>query len=137
MRTSVILEEIGTKIAKGSGREYHSCKTSEGVMNCFEGKIVLELMKNLGKSVDIEIEEASGFKNIRKFYGVPEIQDVKNESPSPTTGAPTNRETTMYTSYAKDVFITLREAEMFVALTNKELMESAIALVRQAREAFK
>lgn len=46
-----------------------------------------------------------------------------------------NKNTTMYTSYAKDIFIAIYEKN-FKDCLQTDLMNSAIELVKQAREAF-
>ena len=76
------------------------------------------------------------WKNITTFLGVGSEDDVK--IPEETTKAPKPKFDnckTMYTSYAKDVFIgllTLHNGER----ESTELMIKAIELVKQARDSF-
>ena len=51
---------------------------------------------------------------------------------------PANKNTTMYVSYAKDIFNNFTQIfyDKQISMPHKELMEISIALVKQAKEAF-
>ena len=113
-----------------AGKRYTRFKTSEGWMSCFDTKSC-DALKNLeGKKASVEIVDSGEFKNLKKCYGEADEQDddageVEVEKPQ----AKSNGHATMYTSYAKDIFIAGQNQEGFT-------MDMAIKLVKQAKEAF-
>ena len=141
--TIVTLKGVQEKEAK-SGRKYISFQTSDGNMTCFESSICDELKKHLDKKVRLEIAEKDGFTNIRKFLGEiseEKISQAKAEPSQPSENfeqARKLKDQSIYTSYAKDIFLQLvQEEQKEKIMTNDEVMKQAIALVKQARDAFK
>lgn len=61
---------------------------------------------------------------------------AKNNAPQQQIAQPqaSNKEVTMYTSYAKDIFVALTEKALPVDVEKR--MELAIQMVKQAKEAF-
>lgn len=150
METIIEIKGIEEKEAQ-NGRMYHKVKTQHGMMSCFESDVVKSLkqcdLDSMNAKVEV-VENDKGFKNIRKFIeAVSETAPIdktpqvpgeffkKKESPSgrEESSSP-SREATMYTSYAKDVFIALsaRPEE----LEPSKLMQASIDLIKQARDAF-
>ena len=142
-----------------NGKDYcrFDCVYGDGShkwMSVFEKDIIKDLKESEGRLVSVEVEQSADgkFWNIRQFHGCiagnltsDEIDSVVNgehptqesvqkiRTPDPTT--------TMYVSYAKDIFIAMinddlgSKTERFN--TNlEERMKIAIQLVKQAQEAF-
>ena len=138
MKTTIKLEGVEEKQAK-TGRKYHSYKTNQGIMNCFEKVITDKLNENIQKEVEIEFEERNGFKNITKFLGtgakVEESVMVKTEDKF--SEARQYKDQSIYTSYAKDIFLTMYLDDKENVIDMKIMMNNAVELIKQAREAFK
>ena len=146
-KTSLAIESHEDKTSTTTGKDYTRFKTNEGWMSCFEPDIIKKLKENEGRTVEVTIAESeqkdkqgNPFKNIRQFHAISEKRlEVKTETIS---DAVPNRNATMYTSYAKDVFIELSKAETERQLkgtageNNEYRMIEAINLVKQAKEAF-
>lgn len=107
MKTNLTIEGVEQKTSK-AGRSYKSFKTSDGQMTCFEGKVVVELEKNIGKNVDVDVEERNGFKNIVSFIGVAQDQTAKpaqaNNS-APFADERKSKQASMIISYVKDLIV--------------------------------
>ncbi|MCK9595430.1 MAG: hypothetical protein M0R35_07135 [Candidatus Omnitrophica bacterium] len=99
-----------------AGKRYTRFKTSEGWMSCFDKKSCEALKDFEGKTAKVEVAEANGFKNIRRFLGEAsedeesEEYEPKSEKKSKFEGEkPANlRESfpvSMKVSYAKDLII--------------------------------
>jgi len=148
-KVNVRIEGYEDKLAK-TGVPYTRFKTNEGWMSCFESELAKKLKGLKGQivSVNIAIDEERGFKNIRTINGVYEEdksqQKIKEEvvmkGDKPINGGivPKNNTTAMYVSYAKDIFCAMVGSPIWQKsdLTQKEKMQVAIELVKQAREAF-
>jgi len=142
-------------------KQYTKFKTDKGNFSVFEFDVIETLKKSKQDSDKVEVEIAEnerGFRNIRKV-----IQVIKCETPLEktsnitTTGAAaksdnftearTLKNQSIYTSYAKDVFVEmLKTAENQLPTVQainsqtdlgKEMMDRAIMFVKQAKEAFK
>ena len=87
----------------------------------------------------MEIAEKDGFKNIRDF--IPIAGELfKPEAKETFVEARAMKDQSIYTSYAKDIFLAMYANEKIEATninTNQELMRRAIEVVKQAKEAFK
>lgn len=140
MRTTLKIEGIEQKTSK-QGREYKSIRTTQGNMSCFENNVLIDLVKNVGNFVSVDVEERNGFKNITGF-GQQELGATPAAgTPSQATSAPqsqtfSSKDQTFYTSYAKDVFIALLSKDKTEVYNAETLMQNAIDLVKKAREAF-
>ena len=141
MKTQI--QKIEDRTAKNN-QEYKSVTTSNGAMSCFDDKIWGKLDKALGKEADVEVIESKGFKNIIGINDIGEkythteeaVKDTQMLSASDKyTAARNSKDTSMYTSYAKDIFIQLTITDDDSTL-KKDLMTHAVELVKQAREAF-
>lgn len=149
MKTTTKIESFEQRTSMKTGKTYHVFHTVLGEMSAFEGKIVENLKAYVGTEAAIEIEytDTNGFKNIKKILGKAPIGAViENKA---ITEARSSKDTSMYTSYAKDIFGMLYAGEKILEekrednvkgisiVTNFELMRRAIELVKQAREEFK
>lgn len=127
-----------------AGKMYCRFNTNEkGWVSCFDLKVIEELKSNAGKIVEVEIIEKESedgqkvFTNIRKVIKVVNTTVNKNEDiKNPQEVKRTNIATTMYTSYAKDIFCGMLQVESAQEIPNEMLMEAAIKLVKQAKKAF-
>ena len=139
------------KTAK-TGKDYTRFQTNEGWMSAFEKEIIAKLKEYEGSVVRITvaIDAEKGWKNIRAFHGLSDVgipmpaEEVKTEKIGvlPTEAASwksePNRNATIYSSYAKDVFCALVGQES-VPTTKPGadiLMKMSIELVNQAKKAF-
>jgi hypothetical protein len=144
-KINIEIEDFEDKKSQ-NGKRYTRFKTSQGWMSAFEKDIIDALKEREGEIVCVEIavDEEKGFKNIRKFIG--DAQEEDELDPTPTkpsnfgkaqqeTKVPVVRDnTTMYVSYAKDIFCKL--VENAKESTAQDLMGISIALVKQARTEF-
>ena len=145
-----------------AGKRYVRFKTSEGWMSCFDIVACEALKKFENKVACVEVMDSGEFKNIKKCYGEAEeglkyfVEEVKDEKPEVVkigNGSEIhnvkgeklkafggmkpiypNNHTTMYTSYAKDIFCEIWEKGG--QTPSEDIMDIAIELVKQAKEAF-
>uniref|UniRef100_A0A6H1ZUM4 Uncharacterized protein n=1 Tax=viral metagenome TaxID=1070528 RepID=A0A6H1ZUM4_9ZZZZ len=82
-----------------------------------------------GMNIEMEGEQDGVYWNMKTMK-----EFAQTEKPGTTTPMAKNNHTTMYVSYAKDIFICL--VEKFGTGAVKEQMQVAIDLVKQAKEAF-
>ena len=135
--------------ATNAMKAYVRFKTSEGWMSCFDLKECEKLKGYIGKIACVEVGESKVmrngeeviFHNIKKCYGNEDVNiDVEKPIAAKVTITQQNvvpKNTTMYVSYAKDVFCELYKALSNDAIYNpKEQMEDAINLIKQAKTAF-
>ena len=87
-----------------------------------------------------EVQERNGFKNITGITAVEQNSPTKTDAFMDARNA---KDQSIYTSYAKDIFITIYQKLMEdTQLKDNEIashavMQKAIELVKQAKEAFK
>lgn len=136
--TTFIPRRITAKASK-AGNTYWEVETDSGKATAFDYAIVQELEKNIGKSIslyDIETNE-KGFSNIRKHNGnakpsqeqaVNKVLQEAGVNPS-IEEARKQKDISIYTSYAKDIFIALQ------GKTEND-MAVAVQLVKLARDSF-
>jgi len=151
--TIIEIQGIEERTGK-SGRKYHSVSTQFGKMNVFEDEIV-EKLKSCWKNDQaavVYVVDNGNFKNIREFKRVGELKqdlpEIKPESfgkPDKILESRENKNQSVYTSYAKDIFEmllrnTLKDGEDQNMKDSKEglkmIMDMAIDLVKQARNEF-
>ena len=125
-----------------AGLNYHVIKADECDYSCFNKELVAELQKHKGKEVRITYAESEdkNFRNIRTCLGEVSVDKAKEDfEANKFTESRSMKDTSIYTSYAKDIFIELKGKPMVMEskATNTEIMSQAIAVVKQAREAFK
>lgn len=125
-----------------AGKRFVRFKTSDGWMSCFDSKAAEELKKFEGKTASVEVTESGEFKNIKKCYGSAgeeeevEVQKIGKPSENQTFKKASNH-TTMYVSYAKDIFCAMINTNTYPeGFQEAGVMKLAIDLVKQAKEAF-
>lgn len=149
MNTTIIISEIKQDVMK-NGKPYWKVFTDQGQMSCFEEPIVVELNKKLGQPQEANVEVSGNFKNIRKLAkGTAQAQTTGTaNAPFPVQKMPAqsegyiaareskyaeareSKDKSMYTSYAKDIFVAHINAGKEVT------MIECINLIKQARDAF-
>ena len=148
MKTTIQIKGFEIKAPAEGKRGYHKFDTSEGIINVFDKALIDPMVANAGKIVDIEMIEQNGFKNIKKFYGIGEANNVKvteeNVKPSENFAeARAMKDQSIYTSYAKDIVIAIwtKQEDKLMKEENKHSLEDitkvAINTVKQIKEAFK
>ena len=140
MKKNLEILEIEPKLTRdGKEQKYWRFKTNEGWMSCFDETASKQLRAFIGKVACVDVIDSGDFKNIRKCYGAMMDEElIPNPDEKPEVvrpgevvkGATSNSHTTMYVSYAKDIFCAMLEKG------NKADMDDAIELVKQAKEAF-
>ena len=122
-----------------SGRKFFSVKTDKGNYSCFEYDIIKVLQQNLDKIISVEIAKNDrGFQNIRKILSIvetPKMNKVSSPEKDNFADARSMKDQSIYTSYAKDIFCALGAGDCGDDASTT--MMRAIALVKQAKEAFK
>ena len=127
-------------------------------MNVFDYVTADALKESMNEVMCVEVTEKPGrnfkgedivFKNITKCYG--EAEEIRDEKPEVVkmTGKQVgmgdmgikasdyvNPCTTMYTSYAKDIFCAMVNEPELKGTPAEDTMKLSIELVKQAREAF-
>ena len=133
-----------------AGKRYTRFKTERGWMSAFDAEVIEPLKNMAGKGfVEVEVvsDEEKGFTNIRGFYGYGAANGNKikeslkaemkvEEEKVPIKKIIAQNHVTMYTSYAKDIFCELCGYKIIEKGNEKETMQKAVELVKQAREAF-
>ena len=124
------------------GKAFVRFKTSEGWMSCFDEAQCALLKTYKGKISSVETAKSGDFQNIKKCYGraeegVKDNQEDDMEKPEVVKigEKPKGKfePTSMYVSYAKDIFCQIQGSTTGNAKANMNL---AIELIKQAKEAF-
>ncbi len=129
---------IEGKVSK-AGKKYWSVSTESNVdYTVFDEPVVTQLVLN--KPIKVNVAISDNWKNIRSIADPAAVisKDMIVEAPKQQdkyTDARASKDASMYTSYAKDVFIRLIEDEHYEHKA-EIAMNAAIDLVKQAREAF-
>ena len=123
METTITPETFERKISK-AGKDYWTI-TAQGVRYTLH-EPSLAMNFQIGKTVTIEFTESGDWKNIKAVKpAVQTEQVVQTVMPNQQiTEARAAKDTSIYTSYAKDLCIA------------GKTMEEAINLVKQAKQAF-
>ena len=118
------------------GSKYKVFHTDRGDMSAFETELIAEMEKHVNGEVEVEFAERNGFKNLIK------VGQVSKQSTG-AKGFSRMDPTTMYVSYAKDIFnvlfpIAVENLKSIDSQANTEvIMTEAIKLVKQAKEGLK
>ena len=124
--TIITVRSISSKTSK-AGKEYWAIDTAqEGTITCFEKALVEDL--KVGNRYSVGIAQKDNWKNLRSIVG--EVEGQINNKPEKVEGdkfveARHAKDTSIYTSYVKDLVISGKE------------LEEAIEIIKKAREAFK
>lgn len=145
--TSLYVKKVDVVKSK-TGREFWSVENEQGdKYSCFEKTLAEKLIENIGRTLKIKVAiNDQGFKNIRGI-----IDEVKTEKIEPKPVAKKTepsqsednlegrklKDVSIYTSYAKDIFISLYDDEADLNVDPKEIMKRAVELVKQARDSFR
>jgi hypothetical protein len=132
MKTILEINKIETKVSK-AGKPYNVYKTTAGSMCCFDAVTISVLGQYMEKPISVEVEEKNGFKNITKFYSTSDAV-VENVVASEAVGSASmsSKDLMMQVSYAKDLFIALRDKETDDSMT----MAHCCDLIKQAKDEF-
>jgi hypothetical protein len=150
--TTFTAYQIQAKASK-AGKTYWEIETNQGKATCFDYPIVQEIEKNLNRPISLyEIEtNEKGFSNIRKANGFSKPMQQQQQNPqasqpvipqamlqaNPFEEARKSKDVSMFTSYAKDIFLALLEKETETKeLDFKAMMKDAVELIKQAKVSF-
>lgn len=142
-KVNLLIESHEEKVKKAGGN-YTRFKTSDGWMSCFESEVSKKLKELEGQTVCVEIsttekDDGTVFKNIKSIRTGEVVVEKVGEVPQETKVSPTNRNTTMYVSYAKDLCAVMMQIDSQEPKQIRKplmVMTEAIALVKQAQKAF-
>ena len=133
METRRIVDIVAA--SKKDGSTYWKVHTDKGDLNLFDAALCTSLLSMKGQQVSLDIAEKNGFKNIKAALPCAQEPEVTTEKiPAKPAYEPKNL-TTMYVSYAKDIFCRIVELKDS-SLTLEGQMVVAIQLVKQAKQAF-
>ena len=141
--TTFTPRRINAKASK-AGKTYWEIETDQGNATCFDYPIVQEIEKNIGKSIsmyDLETNE-KGFINLRPARSHPAnalivAQPVATQPQADNFKEARNaKDVSIYTSYAKDLFIEFFKEDNKNKPTQTEMMKNAVELIKQAKVSF-
>ena len=145
MKKNLEIIDFEDKTTK-AGKPYNRFKTNEGWVSCFDVKSCEMLRGFKGKSASVEMLRVENkekpeepFFNLKKCYGEAGNEDAQVEVVKiGDTKASNNKNATMYTSYAKDIFCASLEHYRAVEMEMSPdmIMKESVILVKQAKEAF-
>lgn len=139
MKTTLQITGKEDKTSK-AGKSYTTFTDSNGQKySCFEADVIQQVAQNLNNTIDVEVAEANGYKNIRQFYGVvtgnitPPAERVEPALTAPINApiAKSGNEklASMLTSYAKDLMIA--EVENKTEKSYIELARESQAIIKK------
>jgi transposase len=141
-KTNLTIEDFEDKKfgeGKNAGR-YTRFKTDQGWISSFDKPTIEKLKDNEGKCIEVEIATDKNDKEkIMKFIGMADddgvlyvpAERVEEKKPARETKNPTS----MYVSYAKDLFIAIMNRATN-PIDSDATMELSITLVKKAQKAF-
>lgn len=131
MKINLVFMGKEEKVAKNN-RPYTRYNTSDGKWyTCFDTKVKEVLDSAVGKDSVVECEVDGNVIKWTEFMTL----NPKAENVFPASKI-SDKNNTMYVSYAKDIFIALLTADAKLNITNKEIMDLSINLIKHAKEAF-
>tara|TARA_Y100000310_G_scaffold301841_1_gene338657 strand:+ start:200 stop:589 length:390 start_codon:yes stop_codon:yes gene_type:complete len=111
---------------------YTRFETDKGSMACWDEPVIEELKKKITHRVVVDVVDSKGYKNIKAL-----LAGVVDQTPQATPQNGEDKFTSMYVSYAKDIFVALTANPVKETKSAKEVMDAAIMLVKQAKEGLK
>lgn len=150
MKTQINIIKHENKTSK-EGKDYTRFNTSAGWCSAFDTEIIEDLKKAEGRRVSVDIATSADgkFKNIRKFHGIvaPGLETMdeaiqKSDAIIETAtsimkpkdfGKKEYILSSMYVSYAKDIFCSLVDVKFN---SPQDRMSLSIDLIKQAHDAF-
>jgi hypothetical protein len=141
MKQTVLIQSIESKQAQ-NGRNFSKYKTNLGTLNCFDAVIIPQLANAINQTVDIEVMDENGYKNIKAFYGFSQTQitpQTQNQNVEVINMRPKNEILSYEMSYVKDLFLGLKEMykDKENSDTDEDLMSKCIELTIQMRDGLK
>lgn len=163
MKTTITILKHEDKTSKGMPPKDYTrfqCQYTDGKvqwMSAFDVSLIEDLKNHENMTISVDIVQKGEFWNLKEFFGAvvvnnhtkPDAELIASSFDLPPTKPLMKKpiakngssETTFYTSYAKDVFIALKQFQIvpldnIKEYTSDKLMKLAIDLVKQAREAF-
>ena len=145
MEKELIITTITDSITKNNVPYAKVSDNRKNIYTIWDNQIIDLVRQNMGKTLFCDVKESKqGFKNIRAVRLPPTPEKIAKEKESEEIADRVempvkndSRTATMYTSYAKDIFVELISQEHNKGSdSEKDLMSMAIDLVKQARDAF-
>ena len=140
MKEIIKILEIEEKIAKNN-RPFLRVKLETGWLSSFDVKVNAELKQSINKELKVITAEKDGFKNILGIIHN-ELEDRASEVVE-QIGVHVNnnyklqsKDCAMFTSYTKDVFLSLVAHEDAEPASYPAFLNTSIDLVKRMREAF-
>jgi len=104
--------------------------------------IIPQLANAINQTVDIEVMDENGYKNIKAFYGFSQTQitpQTQNQNVEVINMRPKNEILSYEMSYVKDLFLGLKEMykDKENSDTDEDLMSKCIELTIQMRDGLK
>ena len=141
--TTFIPRRINAKASK-AGKTYWEIETDQGNATCFDYPIVQILEANIGKAVSLyDLESNNGFTNIRPTRHAKAEAQAQAQAPIQAQAQPkadnfaearNAKDISIYTSYAKDLFIELYKINKDASM--ESLMKLCVDLIKQAKVSF-
>ena len=137
--------DIKNRVGKNSNKVYQVIETEDGNFNCHESVVVDEIRPFINGMCNLAIREtpkSDGNGVWRNVIGIVKDSDSNSEKPTTSgnmkTNSKPNNYTTMYVSYAKDIYVANSNNNISTELEMSPdmVMKEAIMLVKQAKEAF-
>ena|SRR3990167_6256529 len=136
-----------TACASKAGKTYWKIETDQGEATCFDYPIVQTLEGSIGKPIslyDLDMNE-KGFTNIRPTRYAK--QEAKAQAQIQAQAQPIAKadnfaearqakDVSIYTSYAKDIFLEIFNKADKSAISTTEMMKTAVELIKQAKVSF-
>lgn len=166
MEINTKIIEIKQALGKDSNKLYWQIETTDGKMTCHEKTVVDELLEFVGGMCNLAVrqtpkKDGDGFWNniigiVQNEEGITYKKPEKKDNPKENSlnvefkpkiielqnGKEVSKFTTMYVSYAKDIFIQMltnisdTDPEKQTDEVVNRAMKKAIELVKQARDSF-
>ncbi len=146
-KTNLTVEDFEDK-KYGAGKRYTRFNTSEGWISSFDKKTIEKLKDSVNKEVSVEIMTGDDDREkITKFFGEAEDSDEDSEDeaidkkpvkPKEAFSGIDYNPTTMYVSYAKDVFGILWSENLKLEEPSNEgaIMKLSCDLIKKAHKEF-
>lgn len=136
METILIKQIVNANTVKGN--PYWKIETDKGLLTCFDGVVAEKLI--VGKYANVEVQISGNYKTIKSFGAIVENPNSVNvevvKMSDKFAEARSLKNTTMYVSYAKDIFINLMDCKQFDGVQPLIVMEISTNLVKQAIKEF-
>ena len=134
METTIVVKSVIDKQTQ-AGKVYWLVSTEQhGLMAVWDAIMAETLRKSVGTPLGVELAVKGDFKNIKKILPAPVASAPGQADKFAEARAVKN--TTMYVSYAKDLYLSLMMTANPEKDTPEKVMAVCIALVKQAIKEF-